>query len=71
MIEELLHEQLGKREFEVMVRIAIGNSNRQIAEQLNIKPKTVSEYKSRLIKKMRMKSANELIRYTVKNNLVE
>lgn len=65
------HERLSLREFEVMRMIARGKSLRGIAETMNLSPKTITTYRSRVLEKMRMESNEELTRYTVANGLLE
>jgi len=69
--EKPLHETLSDREYEVMRMIASGKTITEIAEKLFLSVKTISTYRSRILEKMRMKSNAELIRYALKNRLVE
>jgi two-component system, NarL family, invasion response regulator UvrY len=68
--ERLLHEALSDREMEILRLMAMGNTPSQIAESLFISSKTVSTYRARLLRKMKMQSNAELINYAIKNNLV-
>jgi two-component system, NarL family, invasion response regulator UvrY len=68
--ERLLHEALSDRELEILRLMATGHSPAQIAEILFISSKTVSTYRSRLLRKMNMRSNAELISYAIKNNLI-
>ena len=65
-----LHERLSDREFEVMCMIASGQSAAAIATNLGISSKTVSTYKSRILGKMEMTNAAQLIRYAIEHGLV-
>ena len=65
------HEYLSDREFEIFKLIVKGNSAKKIAINLAISDKTVSTYRSRLLKKMQMKNNSEMIHYAIENNLVE
>ena len=69
--EKKPHEILSNREFQVLCMIASGKSTKNISEDLYISEKTVSTYKTRIFQKMRMKNDAELIRYAIKENLVE
>lgn len=52
---------LSKREKEVMALVVQGNSNREIALQLDISPKTVEVHRSRVMSKMHATSLPELV----------
>ncbi len=66
-----LHETLSDRELEVMCLMAKGFSSKEIAEKLFVSPKTVSTYRERILNKMLMNSTSEIIRYAIKNGLVD
>jgi len=66
-----LHERLSDREFEVMKMFAAGKTVSQIALELALSVKTVSTHRTRLLKKMGMKTNAELMHYAVRNHLVE
>ena len=65
-----LHERLSNREFEVMCMIAAGQTAAAIAASLGISFKTVSTYKSRILGKMEMTNAAQVIRYAIEHGLV-
>lgn len=65
------HEVLSNREYQVMLLLASGKSMQEIAKELFLSIKTVSTYKTRILKKMKMKSTFEIIYYAIKNKLVE
>ncbi len=64
-----LHSTLSEREFRVMVMIASGHSIKEISEKLFLSIKTVSTYRTRILKKMNFKNNSELIRYSIENGL--
>jgi len=66
----LVHPELTAREREVLNLLVHGNKNAQIAEQLNISPKTVESHRSNLLKKLGLKSIVELTRYAIKIGLI-
>ncbi|MBM4135767.1 MAG: response regulator transcription factor [Nitrospira sp.] len=70
-IEKPLHETLSNREFEVMLMVASGKKAQEIADNLCLSVKTVSTYRSRILKKMSLKNNTELVQYVIKNNLSE
>lgn len=65
------HEQLSKREFEILRLLAKGKNLNEIAKELAISNKTVSTHKMRLMQKMNFSSNTELLRYTIDHSLVE
>lgn len=69
--DKLPHERVSDREYQVLVRIAAGKTLTQIAEELNLSVKTVSEYRKRLLEKMRLDTTADLIRYGLENGLVQ
>ena len=69
--DELPHNDLSDREYEVLRQIASGHTVSEIAEQLTLSVKTISTYRSRILEKMRMKHNAELTHYAIKHELVE
>lgn len=65
------HGALSDRELEVLLMMASGKTNSQIADSLALSPKTVSTYRARLLEKMGMTTTAELIRYAVETHLVD
>lgn len=70
-LDNLPHETLSDREYQVMCMIAAGKTVNEIAHELCLSVKTISTYRSRLLEKMRMKSNAELTRYAIQNDLVD
>jgi DNA-binding NarL/FixJ family response regulator len=66
-----LHEKLSDREYQVMCKIASGQTVKEIAVELALSMKTISTYRTRILEKMKMKSSAELTHYAVKNKLVD
>ncbi|WP_415889796.1 response regulator transcription factor [Neptuniibacter sp. SY11_33] len=56
------YASLSRREKEVMSLVVAGNANRQIAEELDISPKTVEVHRSRVMSKMRASSLASLVK---------
>ena len=69
--ENATHEELTPREREILVLIAQGYTNRQIAEILHISPKTVDVHRSRLMKKLDLHNVADLTRYAIRHGLVD
>jgi two-component system, NarL family, invasion response regulator UvrY len=68
--EKSPHERLSDREFDVMCLIGLGKSLIEIAEKIGISDRTVSTYRTRIIKKMNLKSNSDIIQYVIDNGLV-
>lgn len=64
-------EHLSRREMEVLMKISAGKSNREIAEQLNLSPKTTSTYRSRLLEKLGVSNDVELTKLSMQYGLDE
>ena len=65
------HEALSDREYQTLTMIASGKTVTAIAEELSLSVKTISEYRARLLLKMKLKNSAELTHYAIKNQLVE
>lgn len=68
---KILHESLSDREFEIFKEIAKGNRLTDIARQFALSVKTVSTYKSRIMKKMDIHDVSGLVQYALKHNLID
>lgn len=65
-----LLDNLSNREIQVLRRLALGQTNREIALSYNISVKTVDTYRQRLLKKLNLRNNAELSRFAIQNNLV-
>ncbi|QJT08492.1 response regulator transcription factor [Oceanidesulfovibrio marinus] len=64
------HESLSDREFEVMRLLSLGKTVTRIAEELNLSPKTISTYRSRILSKMHLESNSDLTQYAIQYELI-
>ena len=64
-------DSLSMRELQVLRRLAMGHTNREIASAYNISIKTVDTYRSRLLKKLDLRNNAELSRFAIQNKLIE
>ena len=64
-------DSLSTRELQVLRRLALGHTNREIAEVYCISIKTVDTYRYRLLKKLSLRNNAELSRFAMQNRLVE
>jgi two-component system invasion response regulator UvrY len=65
------HDALSDREYQTLTMIASGKTVGMIAKELSLSVKTVSEYRARLLVKMKLKNSAELTHYAIKNQLIE
>jgi DNA-binding NarL/FixJ family response regulator len=61
-----LRDMLSDREREVLVRIARGFSNKEIAVQLGLSVKTVETYKGRVAEKLGLRTRVDIVRYAAR-----
>ncbi|MFH2220470.1 MAG: response regulator transcription factor [Pseudomonadota bacterium] len=64
-------DTLSMRELQVLRRLAMGHTNREIAESHHISIKTVDTYRSRLLKKLNLRNNAELSRFAIQNRIIE
>ena len=69
--ESAEQENLTPREQEILVCIASGLTNPQIARQLHISVKTVETHRSRIMKKLHLHTIADLVRYAIRTGLVQ
>jgi DNA-binding CsgD family transcriptional regulator len=51
--------------------LAEGKSSKEVATTLNISVKTADTHRSNIMRKLEMHSVSELVRYAVKNHMIE
>jgi len=68
--EEPLHQRLSDREFQIMLMIASGKKLNEIANALLLAKTTISTYRHRILRKMKMSSSAEIARYAIENRLL-
>jgi two-component system invasion response regulator UvrY len=64
-------DSLSTRELQVLRRLAMGHTNREIASAYNISIKTIDTYRFRLLKKLDLRNNAELSRFAIQNGLIE
>jgi DNA-binding NarL/FixJ family response regulator len=64
-------DSLSMRELQVLRRLAMGHTNREIAGAYSISIKTVDTYRARLLKKLNLRNNAELSRFAMQNRLIE
>src|SRR5699024_9365969 len=69
--EDPLHEQLTSREQEILLLLAEGKTNQEIAEELYIALKTVKVHVSNILSKLQVSDRTQAVVYAFKNELIE
>lgn len=65
------HESLSDREYQVLLMIGRGHSVTEISEKLNLSVKTISTYRTRLLRKMGLANSAQLTSYVYRNGLLK
>ncbi len=69
--QPLMRKSLSAREREIVQLLAEGKSSKEVAVILGISVKTAETHRSNIMRKLEMHSVSELIRYAVRNNMIE
>jgi len=69
--KESRQKNLSAREMEIFKLFAEGLSNRVIAEKLFISVRTVETHKNNIMKKINLKTTVDLVKFAIKNNIIE
>lgn len=64
-------DPISSREREVIQLLAEGNSNKEIAQMLNLSLKTVETHRANIMHKLGFKSITDLVLYAVRNHIIE
>ena len=67
----LMRKSLSAREREIVQLLAEGKTSKEIAVVLCISVKTAETHRSNIMRKLEMHSVSELVRYAVKNHMIE
>jgi DNA-binding NarL/FixJ family response regulator len=70
-ITDASYDTLTRREQEILVLLAQGLSNKQIAEKLFISPKTVENHRSNILRKLNLHSTLEIVRHAARLGIVD
>jgi DNA-binding NarL/FixJ family response regulator len=65
-----LLDTLSMRELQVLRRLAMGHTNREIAEAYHLSIKTVDTYRFRLLKKLNLRNNAELSRFAIQHGVI-
>lgn len=64
------HSKLSEREFQVLCRLASGETVSEIADALALSVKTVSTYRSRVLEKLHLRTNADLAHYALRHQLI-
>ena len=62
---------LTPREREIVQLVAEGRSTKELADRLGISPKTAETHRTNIMRKLNLHSVSEVVRYAIRNKLVE
>ncbi|TEU10041.1 MAG: response regulator transcription factor [Anaerolineales bacterium] len=65
------YELLSPREKEVLRMVALGHTNRKIADQLFLSVKTIETYRARVMEKLNLRTRAALVRYALLRGLLD
>lgn len=63
--------RLTPREREIVQLLTEGKSNKEVADALGISAKTIETHRATIMRKLELKSFAELVRYAVRNNIIQ
>jgi DNA-binding NarL/FixJ family response regulator len=63
--------RLSPRERQIVKLVAESKSNKEVANILQISVKTVESHRANIMEKLGLHSVTELVRYAIRNNIVE
>lgn len=65
------HEALSNREFQVFTCLGQGLTAKETGEKLSLSPKTVHTYRARIFEKTGLRNDADIVRYAVRNSLID
>jgi two-component system response regulator NreC len=65
------YERLTDREREILILVAEGYTNQQIAGMLHVSPKTVDGHRTNLMSKLDLHDRTEVVKYALRKQLIE
>jgi len=69
--DKLAHDRLTPREREVLQLLAEGKSSKEVAAQLSLSISTAETHRANIMRKLDLHSISDLVRYAVRNNIIE
>ncbi len=62
---------LSKREQQIIQAVALGHTNSEIAEQLNLSVRTIESHRARILRKLDLSTRADLVHYAIANGLFD
>ncbi|MCF4152692.1 response regulator transcription factor [Dethiosulfovibrio sp. F2B] len=63
-------EPLTPREKEILILLAEGNTNREVAERLHLSIKTVGTHRQHIMDKLKLENLADLVKYAIRNGMI-
>jgi DNA-binding NarL/FixJ family response regulator len=70
-LPESLPNRLTSRETEIVQLLAEGKSSKEVAASLNISVKTAETHRANIMRKLQLHTVSELVRYAVRNQIID
>ena len=71
LADSVAHDTVTAREREIIQLLAEGKSNKEAASTLNISVKTIEAHRANIMRKLRLRSVSDLVRYAIRNKMVQ
>lgn len=64
------HEKLSVQEYQIMLHLAAGKTLTQTGEEMGLSSRTISTYRKRILKKLNLACAADIVQYAYRNKLL-
>jgi DNA-binding NarL/FixJ family response regulator len=71
VLESMAHERVTTREREIIQLVAEGKSSKEAASTLGVSVKTIEAHRANIMRKLRLRSLSELVRYAIRNKITQ
>lgn len=65
------HDGLSPKEFQVLRKLGCGKMAKTVAREMGLSPKTVSTYRTRILRKLNLETNADLVRYAMEHDLTD
>lgn len=69
--DSLFKPAVTTREREIIQSLAEGKSNKETASMLGVSVKTIEAHRANIMRKLRLRSVSDLVRYAIRNKIVQ
>jgi DNA-binding NarL/FixJ family response regulator len=69
--DDVPRDAITPREREIVQLLAEGNSNKETATALGVSVKTIEAHRANIMRKLRLRSVTDLVRYAIRNKIVQ